>query len=96
MTQKKNQYMTRPCDTMAQGKHTNKKQLIYDSHRGFAGMRTGDYGKEHPYNGTSGGKLRFLKSAIMGVRGKIWEIPANLVTNWQNGLELVDISCNHA
>jgi len=81
---------------MVQGKRTNKNQLVYDSHRGFAGMGMGDSGKDRHYKGTSGGKLRFLKSAIMGVRGKIWEIPANLVTNWQNGLELVDISCNRA
>ena len=81
---------------MIQGKHTNKNQLVYDSHRGFAGMRMGDSGKEHPYNGTSGENLDFLKSAIMGVRGKIWEIQANLVTDWQNGFELFDISCNRA
>ena len=96
MSQKLNQYHARQDNSMVQGKHTNKNQLIYDSHRGFAGMGMGDYGKDSPYKGTSGGKLRFLKRAIMGVRGKIWEIPANLVTNWQNGLELVDISCNRA
>jgi len=91
MAQKINQYITRTGGTMEQGKHANKYQIIYDSHRDFAGMRMGDSGKEHPYNGTSGGKFGFLKSTIMGVRGKIWEILVNLVTDWQNGLELVDI-----